>query len=361
MPEITNTNITNTDPTDLPQPSKIGGFKNICLRIGLMMICVFVVRGICSILLSLMYPLLEQMDIVLGYALQTLMSFVFLDVIPITLAIFILKEPSKETRSRLYQKPVYLSNAIGVFPACYGMAIFVNLLTLVVSYFLSKSDFVEASNPLNSLPIDNIPCGIISLVNMVIIAPICEEFWFRGIVMESLRPYGNGFAIFVSAFLFGLTHANFQQFFYATVMGICLGYIAISTKSLVTTTIMHAMLNSVSGLLLFFMSIESVGDYLMAMDSGREAEMTPAVIVFLVYQFLVIMLMLVGIIMAAFKLRKIRRYKVPKMWTELSTGKRWGIFFSRATVIVMLLLAADTFTFQFIPNLIYSGIMKMIG
>lgn len=345
---------------ELPEPSKIGGFKNICLRIGLMMICVFVVRGICSILLSLMLPLLESMDMVLGYALQTLMSFVFLDVIPITLAIFILKEPTKETRGRLYQKPVYLGSAMGVFPACYGLAIFVNLLTMAVAYFLSKADFIEATNPLNSLPVDNIPCALISMFNMIIIAPICEEFWFRGIVMESLRPYGNGFAIFVSAFLFGLTHANFQQFFYATVLGICLGYIAISTKSLVTTTIMHAMLNSVSGFLLLFMGMESVGDYLIAVESGKEAEMTPEVIAFLVYQFLVIMLMLVGITMAIFKLRKIRRYKVPKMWTELSTGKRWGIFFSRVTVIVMLLLAADTFTIQFIPVTIYKGIMKLM-
>ncbi len=357
MSEITNVAMVN----EPPQPSKISGFKNVCLRIGLMMICVFVARGICSILLGLMYPLFEDMDQILGYALQSLMSFVFLDVIPITLAVLLIKEPSKETRGRLYQKPVYLSSAIGVFPACYGLAIFINLLTLAVSYFLSKADLNETFNPVNDLRADNIPCALILLFQMVVIAPICEEFWFRGIVMESLRPYGNGFAIFVSAFLFGLTHSNFQQFFYATVLGICLGYIAISTKSLVTTTIMHAMLNSVSGLLLFFMSIDSVGDYLLAAQSGKEAEITPAVAAFLVFQFLVIMLMLVGIVMAIFKLCKIRRYKVPKVWTEISTGKRWGIFFSRITVIIMLVLAADSFTYQFIPNLIYSGIMKLTG
>ena len=89
--------------------------------------------------------------------------------------------------------------------------------------------------------------------------------------------------------------------------------------------------------------------------------MTPAVAAFLVFQFLVIMLMLVGIVMAIFKLCKIRRYKVPKIWTELSTGKRWGIFFSRFTVIIMLILAADSFTYQFIPRLIYKGIMKLTG
>lgn len=353
----------NEAANELPQeqPSKIGGFKSLCLRIGLMMICVFALRGICSVLLALMYPLFENMSDIASYAVQSLMSIVFLDIIPIALAAVIIREPTAETRKRIYQKPVYLGSAIGMFPACYGLAIFINLITLTVSYFLSKADLNETFNTVNQLRADNVPCALILLFQMVIIAPVFEEFWFRGIVMESLRPYGNGFAIFVSAFLFGLTHANFQQFFYATVLGICLGYVAISTKSLVTTTIMHAMLNSVSGLLLLFMSIESVGDYILASQNGGEAETTPAVIAYLVFQFIVIMLMLVGMIMAVFKLRKIRRYKVPKMWTELSTGKRWGVFFSRVTVIIMLLLAADTFTFQYIPRAVYKAITAITG
>lgn len=343
------------------QPSKAAGFKSVCLRIGLMMIVVFAARGVCSVLLGLMYPLLSEMEEVPLYLVQAAMSVVFLDIVPIVFAALLLKEPSKETRGRLYQKPVYLSGAIGMFPALYGLAIFVNLITMAVMVLISNANPDAVTNPIAEMQADSIPGAVIMLVQLVVIAPIFEEFWFRGIVMESLRPYGNGFAIFVSAFLFGLTHANFQQFFYAMILGVCLGYIAISTKSLVATTVMHAMLNSVSGLLMFFMSIDSVGDYLIAAEHGAEAEMTPAVIAFLVYEFLVIMLMLVGLIMAIFKLCKIRRYKVPKAWTELSTGKRWGVFFSRFTVIIALLLAADTFTFNFIPSLAYNGIAKLLG
>ena len=71
---------------------------------------------------------------------------------------------------------------------------------------------------------------------------------------------------------------------------------------------------------------------------------------YLVFCFVVIMLMIVGIFMAIAKLRKVKRYKVPKVWTELSAPRRWGVFFSRVTVIIALLLAADTLTFQLHPG-----------
>lgn len=326
-----------------------------------MMIVIFVSRGVCSVILSLVYPLMEAMDTTASYAIQSLMSLVFLYLIPMGFAVFIMKEPKKETRRRIYSKPVYFGNALGMFPAFYGVGIFVNVVTLVVSFLLSKADLNKSFNTVNELRADNIYCALILLFQLVVIAPLFEEFWFRGIVMESLRPYGNGFAIFVSALLFGMTHANFQQFFYATALGICFGYVAISTKSIITSTVMHAMLNSVGGLLLFFMSIDSVGDYLLAAQNGGEAVMTPAVVVYLVFMFLVIMLLLVGLVMAVFKLRKIKRYKVPKIWTEVSTGKRWGIFFSRVTVIIMLVLAADTFTRRLLPELAYKAINGLFG
>ena len=71
----------------------------------------------------------------------------------------------------------------------------------------------------------------------------------------------------------------------------------------------------------------------------------------------VLILLLVGVIMAIFKLVKIKRYKVPKVQTEISASQRWGIFLSRATVIVTLALAVLTFLSPFI----YRKIAEMIN
>lgn len=331
---------------------KMTGFKSVCLKLGLMMVIIFVSRGAENVLLSLALSsgLFAEMDGNTAYLIQTAVSFLFLYIIPMICAALLLKP--KGMCAEVYQKPVYFSNAMGMFPAMYGLSFLVNLLTMLVSYLFRNTDLYKSFNTVNELRPDNLFCAVVLLVQLVVIAPLFEEFWFRGIVMQSLRPYGNGFAIFVSGLIFGLTHANFSQFFYASVLGICLGYIAVSTKSIITTTIMHAMFNGMSGIMLLLITFDDVGDYLL----GISTEQTPGVVCYLVFCFLLIMLMIIGVLMAIAKLRKIKRYKVPKMW-EVSTAKRWGVFLSRFTVIIALLLAADTFTFQFIPKALY----KLLG
>lgn len=340
-------------------PSRIPGFKMVCLKLGIMLIIIFVSRGVESILISLANGWFAGIDANMAYILDTIMSFLFLYIIPICSSIALFRP--KGMCRKIYRKPEFFSNAMGMFPALYGLSLMVNMLTMLVSKLFENTDLYKSFNTVNELKPDNMLCAGILLFQLVVIAPLFEEYWFRGIVLEALRPYGNGFAILVSGLLFGLTHANFNQFFYASVLGICLGYIAVSTKSIVTTTIMHAMFNGISGLLLLFITFDEVGDYLLARDAGREAEQTPVVVCYLVFLFIVIMLMIVGIFMAIAKLRKIKRYKVPKVWTELSAGRRWGVFLSRFTVIIALLLAVDTFTFQFAARAVYKLLAGVLG
>lgn len=59
-----------------------------------------------------------------------------------------------------------------------------------------------------------------------ILAPIAEEVLFRGYILRTLRPFGKRFAIFGSAFLFGLFHGNLLQTPYAFLMGLVLGWVA---------------------------------------------------------------------------------------------------------------------------------------
>ncbi|MBE6901833.1 MAG: CPBP family intramembrane metalloprotease [Ruminococcaceae bacterium] len=333
---------------------KMQDFKHVCLCIGMMMIIVFVSRIAASIISTLLIPYFAEMEMLTAYILESVLSFVFLYVVPIAGALIIFR-PKGLCRD-IYKKPVYASAAMGMFPAFYGLAIFTNLITIFIGSFFKETDLNESFNTVNELQPENLSCALVLFVQLVVIAPLFEEFWYRGIVMKALQPYGNGFAIFASALLFGLTHANLQQFFYATALGICLGYIAVTTKSIVVTTIMHAMFNSISGIMLLFMSLTPVQDYML----GNGDTSDPLVGAFLVYMFIIIMLLIVGILMAIWKLRKIRRYRVEKVW-DVPASRRWGIFFTRVTVIIMLVLAADTLTFRLIPTGIYKLIAGVLG
>lgn len=61
----------------------------------------------------------------------------------------------------------------------------------------------------------------------VIVAPFCEEFIYRGILLHSLERYGKYFAIIISALIFGLMHGNAVQFPVAFVIGTVFGYITL--------------------------------------------------------------------------------------------------------------------------------------
>lgn len=77
-----------------------------------------------------------------------------------------------------------------------------------------------------------------------ILAPISEEILFRGYALRTLKPFGKRFAIFGSAFLFGLFHGNLLQTPYAFLMGLVLGYVAVE-YSLIWAIALHMFNNLV--------------------------------------------------------------------------------------------------------------------
>ena len=98
---------------------------------------------------------------------------------------------------------------------------------------------------------DLTPSGPVSmqvgfLLYVCIFGPIMEEAIFRGMVLQSLRPWGNGLAIVVTSVLFGLTHMNLGQGIAATLMGLVLGYTAVKFESVIPGLLLHILNNCIS-------------------------------------------------------------------------------------------------------------------
>lgn len=81
-----------------------------------------------------------------------------------------------------------------------------------------------------------------------IIPPLVEEFAMRGVLMQSLRKYGNAFAIIASALMFGIFHGNAVQMPFAFLCGLVIGYAVVATESLWVGVIIHALMNSMSSI-----------------------------------------------------------------------------------------------------------------
>jgi membrane protease YdiL (CAAX protease family) len=105
-----------------------------------------------------------------------------------------------------------------------------------------KSDAMKATMEM----LMNGPIWIV-LISVSIFAPFFEEWLCRGIILRGLlKKVKPGWAIVISALIFGLIHGNLWQAIPAFIIGVILGYVYYKTGSLKLTMLMHCVNNTLS-------------------------------------------------------------------------------------------------------------------
>lgn len=100
---------------------------------------------------------------------------------------------------------------------------------------------------------DNVVANIATFLLIVVIAPITEEFIFRGVLFSGFSKFGGKtFAIVVTALLFSLLHGNFIQAIPAFIVGLILGYLRAKTGSAKSSIILHAINNGYAYIMMVF-------------------------------------------------------------------------------------------------------------
>lgn len=95
---------------------------------------------------------------------------------------------------------------------------------------------------------------LIGLLLVAVLPGFVEETTFRGALYHSIRGARPVRAIFLSALMFGAMHMNFNQFVYATALGIIMGFLLEATGSIVATMLLHFCFNGNSVILLWLMT-----------------------------------------------------------------------------------------------------------
>ncbi len=103
--------------------------------------------------------------------------------------------------------------------------------------------------------------GGITVLLLVVVAPLCEEIFFRGLVLEQVwRNRGTLWAVVASSLLFGLVHAPmWPQVVNAFAVGVILGYIYALSGSLIPVIIIHAVNNAAAYLMLEITGAQNTG------------------------------------------------------------------------------------------------------
>jgi len=337
-------------------------FKSVVFKIGLVMTVFFLSRLVCSVVLPLFLGGLN-VGVTAVYIISLPIQYLFLYIIPIGVAATLLKTGKI---GGFYKKPPRMAKALGNFPAIVGLGHGTNFLFMLIIFIISKFTpdnihLEKAFSPMESLAPPNFVCGVVLAFGTIVCAPLFEEFLTRGIFLGSLKPYGEGFAIIVSGVLFGLMHGNLQQFLYATVLGIALGYIAAQTDSILPTTILHALFNSLSAVMLIFASTESV-QKLLTEEYANGVPDSDMLVLALYGMFfaLFIGLIFAGIALAVRKITRLKAYRVSNEFAEIKAGKKAAVILTSVPIIITLIFAADAFAGSVIAERILN-ILKGAG
>lgn len=84
---------------------------------------------------------------------------------------------------------------------------------------------------------------VLYIISTAIVPAFAEEFAFRGILMGTLRKFGDSFAIITSAIVFGAMHGNIAQIPFAFILGLVFAYVDCKTNSILPSIIIHFLNN----------------------------------------------------------------------------------------------------------------------
>ncbi len=161
---------------------------------------------------------------------------------------------------------------------------------------------------------------MLTLITMAIVPPLVEEFAFRGLVLGSLRKYGDGFAVLCSAILFGLMHSNFQQMPFAFLVGLALGFITVKTGSLWIAIAVHCFNNLTS--VIFDFTINNASSNIQG----------------IVYTVFFVVCLLLGLVAVLLFKNRDDVYTLQKAEIKSQTKQIYKWFFTAPTIIIFAII-----------------------
>ena len=159
------------------------------------------------------------------------------------LVAYLLMKKRKIAGELVLGAPYDKKNFALLIPVGLMICIIGNLATSYFSMFVDNVFGIEFLTPDDYSDYNSVSGLIMAVVSTAIIPAFVEEFAIRGVVMQSLRRYGDKYAIIMSALVFALMHGNMIQIPFAFIAGIGIGYAVVKTGTMWTGIIIHFINN----------------------------------------------------------------------------------------------------------------------
>lgn len=216
---------------------KLSFYTNLIYFITL---ALFVVVRICSA-----YNLFAFMGDYASYIMSFVTQIGILLLLPFFLFKFLSKASFKQNLKFFNYKKVSVKTVL----LCIVLGVIVYILNIYVSsFFNSIIQFLGYTPNRGGSSVSSSAWWvlILNLICTAVLPAICEETLHRGMLLKGNSPLGMKKSILISGILFGLLHLNIEQFFYASIIGIFLGYLCWCCNSIYPCIIIHFMNNAIS-------------------------------------------------------------------------------------------------------------------
>lgn len=204
-----------------------------------------IIYFIALILIAIIFALGSLGILKNDYLCTLLIQVVVMFAVPLLLYTIFVSKSFKKTFADTGFKSI--SGKIIILSFCLGIVVyFLNSYIAEVFYGVIKIFGYENINSTQTISLD-----YSSLFKEFIVASVlpgfCEEFLHRGILVNSnKKEISPRYVLIISSILFGLMHLNIKQFFYATFIGLLIGYVGLVSDSIFPCMIIHFMNNFLS-------------------------------------------------------------------------------------------------------------------
>lgn len=146
---------------------------------------------------------------------------------------------------KLYEHKLHKGHFVQIYLMTVALMLIGNIIGIIVTTILTNVTGVDFAVSITESIFEYKLIWVFLIT--VIIAPIVEEFLFRKVLIDRLIVFGDGVAIVVSSLMFGLTHGNLTQLFYATFIGLMFGFVYVRTGKLKYSVGLHMLFNFLGG------------------------------------------------------------------------------------------------------------------
>lgn len=214
-----------------------------------------------------------------------------------------------------------------VYATSMASQIFFNVVEMVTDVELQAPSMVAEENWVGYLN---------NIVAFAIYAPIFEEMLFRATLFRNTERFGSWFGVITIGITFGLWHCNYEQFFYAAVLGICAAFLTAKTRSVLPAMAIHFTMNFIGTM----QSIAYSGLDTDNLDLEGMLQHPLKMLLLAGMNFLVIGILIAGCVLFIVELVKHREtFRLGNTVLQASGGKKALVYWTAPVTIVCVIVS----------------------